>query len=63
VIVLSSLTRETPALLEGEEAARSVPWPTTRERLVREIEDLMLEARFPARAEKSNRRTEDGIHS
>jgi CheY-like chemotaxis protein len=61
VIVLTSPTGEAPALLEGEQAARSVPWPTTRERLVREIEDLLLEARFPTRAE-SNRRTEDGIH-
>jgi hypothetical protein len=48
--------RETPALLEEEQAARSVAWPTTAERLAREIEDLLLEARFPEHGEKSFRR-------
>jgi hypothetical protein len=43
VIVLCSPMKETPALLEEEEeqAVRSVPWPTSRERLVREIEDVL----------------------
>ncbi len=51
VIVLCSPMREAPALLEEEQAARSVAWPTSRERLVREIEDLLLEARFPEHRE------------
>ena len=39
VIILCTLMREAPALLEEEEqAVRSVPWPTSRERLVREID-------------------------
>jgi hypothetical protein len=39
VIVLCTLTREAPALLEEEEqAVRSVPRPTSSERLVREID-------------------------
>jgi len=51
VIVLCSPMREAQPLLEEEEAIRSVPWPTTPERLVGEIEDLLLEARFSARRE------------
>jgi hypothetical protein len=41
VIVLCSPMREEPPPLEEEQAVRSVPWPTTRERLVREIEDVV----------------------
>jgi hypothetical protein len=38
-IVHCTLIREAPALLEEEEqAVRSVPWPTSRERLVREMD-------------------------
>ncbi len=59
VIVLCSPMREAPSLLE-EEAARSVAWPTSRERLVAEIEDLLLEARFPEHREKSYRRRREG---
>ena len=46
VIVLCSPMKEAPALLEEEkeEAVRSVAWPTSRERLVREIEDVLLQA-------------------
>jgi CheY-like chemotaxis protein len=51
VIVLCSPMREAQPLLEEEEAVRSVPWPTTPERLVGEIEDVLLEARFSARRE------------
>ncbi len=51
VIVLRSPMREAQPLLEEEEAIRSVPWPTTPERLVGEIEDVLLEARFSARRE------------
>ena len=40
VIVLRSLMKEAPPLLEeDDEDVRSVPWPTTRERLVREIKN------------------------
>ncbi len=61
VIVLCSPMRESPALLQEEEqAARSVAWPTSRERLVAEIEDLLLEARFPEHREKSYRRRREG---
>ena len=60
VIVLCSPMREPPPPLEEEEAARSVAWPTTRERLVAEIEDLLLEARFPEHREKSFRRRREG---
>jgi hypothetical protein len=43
VIVLCSPMKEAPSLLEEEEeAVRSVLWPTSRERLVREIEDALL---------------------
>ena len=60
VIVLSNPMREAPALLEEEEqAARSVPWPTSRERLVREIEELLLEARFPEHRESYYRNSSD----
>ena len=51
VIVLCSPMREAQPLLEEEEAVRNVPWPTTPERLVGEIEDVLLEARFSARRE------------
>jgi hypothetical protein len=45
VIVLCSPMKEAPSLLEEEEqAVRSVLWPTSRERLVGEIEDVMLQA-------------------
>jgi hypothetical protein len=45
VIVLCTPMREAPPLLEEEEqAVRSVAWPTSRERLVREIEDVLLQA-------------------
>ena len=47
VIVLLSPREEAPPLLEEEEAVRSVPWPTTRERLVREIKDALHEAYLP----------------
>ena len=48
VIVLRSLAKEAPAVLEeDDEAVRSVPWPTTRERLVREIKDALHEAYLP----------------
>jgi hypothetical protein len=60
VIVLCSPMREAPSLLEEEEAARSVAWPTTHERLVREIEELLLEARFPEHRERSYRRRREG---
>jgi hypothetical protein len=51
VIVLCTPMKEAPPLLEEEEAVRSVSWPTTPERLVGEIEDVLLEARFSARRE------------
>jgi hypothetical protein len=41
VIVLCSPMNEAPPPLEEEEAVRSVPWPTSRERLVREIKDVL----------------------
>jgi hypothetical protein len=45
VIVLCSPMKEAPSLLEEEEqAVRSVPWPTSREHLMREIEDVLLQA-------------------
>ncbi len=48
VVVLCSPMREAPTLLE-EETVRTVPWPTTCERLVREIEAALLQrARFAA---------------
>jgi hypothetical protein len=63
VIVLCNPTRETPRLLEEEEAVRSVLWPTSRGGLVHEIEDVLLEARLPAHREKRYRRSrEGGIH-
>jgi hypothetical protein len=61
VIVLSNPMREAPSLLEEEQAARSVPWPTTRERMAREIEELLREARFPAHREKRYRNREGEI--
>jgi hypothetical protein len=63
VIVLCSPMREAPSLLEeDEQAARSVAWPTTSERLAREIEELLLEARFPSHREESFRNREGEIH-
>jgi CheY-like chemotaxis protein len=60
VIVLCSPMKEAPPLLEEEEAARSVSWPTTPERLVGEIEAALLESsRVAARREKSSRKRED----
>ena len=47
VIVLCSPMKEAPPLLEEEEGVRSVPWPTTRERLVREIEDVLHQVYLP----------------
>lgn len=48
VIVLRSPMKEAPPLLEeGDDDVRSVPWPTTRERLVREIKDALHEAYLP----------------
>ena len=44
VIVLCSPMKKAPALLEEDEAVRSVLWPTSREHLVREIEDVLLQA-------------------
>jgi response regulator RpfG family c-di-GMP phosphodiesterase len=62
VIVLCSPMKEAPPLLEEEEAARSVSWPTTPERLVGEIEAALLESsRSAARREKSSRKREDEI--
>jgi hypothetical protein len=65
-IVLCSPMREPPTLLEEDGAARSVAWPTTAEHLAREIEDVLLEARFPAHRESHRRRRsssrEGGLH-
>jgi hypothetical protein len=47
VIVLCSPMNEAPHPLEEEEAVRSVPWPTSRERLVREIKDILDEVYLP----------------
>jgi hypothetical protein len=47
VIVLRSPVKEAPPLLEEEEGVRSVAWPTTRERLVREVKDALHEAYLP----------------
>jgi hypothetical protein len=48
VIVLRSLMKEAPPLLEeDDEDVRSVPWPTTRERLVREIKNELHEMYLP----------------
>jgi hypothetical protein len=61
VIVLCSPMKEAPPLLE-EEAARSVSWPTSPERLVGEIEAVLLESSPPAaHREKSSRKREDEI--
>jgi hypothetical protein len=60
VIVLCSPMKQAPALLEEEEAVRSVPWPTSRERLVGEIEDLLHQqpSRFAAHKESASARRE-----
>jgi hypothetical protein len=48
VIVLRSLMKEAPPLLEeDDEDVRSVPWPTTPERLVREIKNVLHEMYLP----------------
>ena len=48
VLVLRSPTEEAPAVLEeDDEAVRSVPWPTMRERLVREIKEALHEVYLP----------------
>jgi hypothetical protein len=61
VIVLSSPMREAPPLL-GEEAARSVGWPTSCKHLAREIEDLLrgsaAKGALPEHRKKSCRRVE-----
>jgi hypothetical protein len=65
VIMLCTPMSKAPALLqtEEEEAARSVTWPTTAGHLVREIEGVLLEARFPAHRERYRRRKrEGGLH-
>jgi DNA-binding response OmpR family regulator len=65
VIVLRTPMKEAPALPETEEgAARIVAWPTTREHLVREIEEVLLESRSPAHKERNHRsrsRREGGV--
>jgi hypothetical protein len=62
VIVLCSPMKEAPPLLEEEEAARSVSWPTSPERLVGEIEAALLESsRSAARRGKSSGKREDEI--
>ena len=54
VIVLCTPMREAPPLLEEEdEAVRSVPWPTSRERLVGEIEAGLLQAGAPRRTQRA----------
>ncbi len=61
VIVLCSPMKEAPSLLEEEdEAVRSVLWPTSRERLVGEIEDLLHQqpSRFAAHKESASVRRE-----
>jgi hypothetical protein len=63
VIVLCSPMKEAPALLEEEEeAVRSVPWPTSRERLVREIEDVLHQqsSRLAAHKESASAREKMG---
>jgi hypothetical protein len=59
VVVLCTPMKDSPALLLEEEdkaVTRSVAWPTTRERLVREVEALLLvqqqEARLAAQREE-----------
>jgi hypothetical protein len=48
IIVLRSPVQEVPPFLEeDDEDVRSVPWPTTRERLVREIKDILHEVYLP----------------
>ncbi len=41
VIVLCSPMKKAPPPLEEEQAVKSMPWPTSRERLVREIKDVL----------------------
>jgi CheY-like chemotaxis protein len=54
VIVLCTPMKEAPPLLEEEdEALRSVPWPTSRERLVGEIEAGLLQAGAPRRTQRA----------
>ncbi len=48
VLVLRTPMKEAPPLLEDDdEDVRSIPWPTTRERLVREIKDILHEVYLP----------------
>ena len=62
VIVLCTPMKEAPPPLEEEEAVRSMPWPTTRERLVSEIEAALRESsRVAAHRKKSSRKREDEI--
>ncbi len=62
VIVLCTLMKEAPPLLEEEEAAKSVSWPTMPERLVGEIEAALRESsRLAAHRKKSSRKREDEI--
>jgi hypothetical protein len=63
VIVLCSPMKEAPSLLEEEEqAVRSVLWPTSRERLVGEIEDVLHQQppRFAAHRARANAREKMG---
>jgi hypothetical protein len=46
IVLLSPTQEEAPTILE-EEGVKSVPWPTSRERLVREIKDALHEAYLP----------------
>ena len=60
VVVLCTPMKDSPALLQEEDKAvtRSVAWPTTRERLVREVEALLLvqqQARFAESREVQER--------
>ena len=62
VIVLCTPMKEAPPLLEEEEAAKSVSWPTMPERLVSEIEAALRESsRVAAHRKKSSRKREDEI--
>ncbi len=62
VVVLCTPMKDSPALLQEEDKAvtRSVAWPTTRERLVREVEALLLvqqqEERFAQRRDEEQER-------
>ena len=50
IVFRSPMMKEAPAILEEEEddeTVKSVPWPTTREQLVREIKDALHEVYLP----------------